>query len=186
MLTHHYNNGTNAEDSWLTYETPLDQLHKDFLKKRNAIYDFHYFIEHNSREELAFLYSRMMDSKGLGEDQSMAYDDPVLYEKQIAQLFEFVTDPQEMIVTELVFSLQSTFGITFDKDTVKDIFQYSMYHPNAILCHVCRKIEWKYTRRYFDDEGVIECCSCHKNKRKRPDTGLLDINFELFDLKKYM
>ncbi len=187
MLTHHYNSGTNAEDSWLTYETPLDHLHKDLLKKKNAIYDFHYFIEHNSLEELAFCYSRMIDSKTCGaeKDAAMAYNDPVQYEKQIAELFEFMIDPQEMIITELVFSLQKTFDIRLDKNTVRDLFQYSMYHPNAILCHVCRKIEWKYTRRYFDDSGVLECCSCHKNKRKRPDTGELDINFEAFDLKKY-
>ena len=195
MLTHYYNNGSNTESSWLPQtEIPLDKLHKDLLKKKNAIYDFQHFLQHNSREELAFCYSKMVASKSCTIDSTheffphveMAYDNPELYEKQIAELFEFMIDPQEMVITEAMFVLKNTFGIQLDHITIKDLYEYSMYHPNAILCHVCRKIDWKHTRRYFHDEGIIECCSCHRNKRKLPDTGELDLNFETFDLQKYI
>jgi hypothetical protein len=194
MLTHYYNNGSNTESVWFAHEIPLDKLHKDLLKKKNEMYDLHYFLQHNSREELAFCYSKMVASKSCTIDSTheffphveMAYDNPELYEKQIAELFEFMIDPQEMVITEAMFVLKNTLGIQLDHITIKDLYEYSMYHPNAILCHVCRKIDWKHTRRYYHDDGIIECRSCHRNKRKLPDTGELDLNFETFDLQKYI
>ncbi len=181
MLTNTYDNRTN-NDCWFDFDIPLEKLHADLLKKKNATYDFHYFVENNSHEELAHCYSMMLASKKCSNA-------PVdfasqLTEEQLAELVEFLLDPQELVVIESMHILR-TMGIQLDKQTWIDMYEFSMWHPNAIVCHVCRKIDWKLTRQYFHDTGILECCSCHKNKRLHPGVGDLDINFDNFDLRLY-
>jgi hypothetical protein len=177
-----YNNRTN-NDCWFDFDIPLEKLHNDLLKKRNVTYDLHYFIEHNSWEEMAHCYSMMLASKNCSNT-------PVdfasqITEEQIAELIEFLLDPQELVVIESMHILR-TMGVQLDKQTWIDMYEFSMWHPNAIVCHVCRKIDWKLTRQYFYDTGILECCACNRNRRKPPETGVLDLNFETFDLKKYI
>ena len=170
---------SSDNSSWFPYEIPPEKLLKDKLKKQSITEDLHYFIQHNSREELAFCYSKMMTSKKCIEDTTherfpdfeMAFYDKELYEKQVGELFEFMIDPQEMLVIEAIYILD-TMGIFLDYESRQDLYDYSMYHPNAIMCHLCRKINWKLTRRYFIDEGILEC-SCGKNRRLYPEVGEL-------------
>jgi len=174
-----YDDGTNQSDSWISTKTTGKICHEDIRKKRTTAYDLHCFIEQNS-SEIPHYYSKMVASKN-GIDSNafeMAFDfDPNVYGDQLAELLQFTVDPQEMLVVEALSALGSM-GIDLNDEVVKDLFQYSLRHPNAIMCHLCRKIHWKHSVKYFCDRGVIECLACGENRRTHPETGKLGINFE--------
>jgi hypothetical protein len=174
-----YDDGTNEQDSWISTKTSGKICHEDIRKKRTTVYDLHCFIEQGS-SEIPHYYSKMVAAKnGINSDIfEMKFDfDPIVYGDQVAELLQFTIDPQEMLVVEALLALESI-GVDFNKDLVEDLFQYSLRHPNAIMCHLCRKINWKHSVKYFYDSGVIECLSCGENRRTHPDTGKLGINFE--------
>ena len=174
-----YDDGTNLRDSWISTKNSGKICHEDIRKKRAAVYDLHCFIEQGS-SEIPHYYSKMVASKN-GIDSNvfdMTFDfDPNVYGDQVAELLQFIVDPQEMLVVEALSALGSM-GVDLHRELVKDLFQYSLRHPNAIMCHLCRKIHWKHSVKYFYDRGIIECLACGENRRTHPETGKLGINFE--------
>jgi len=176
-----YNNGNNIdEESWLP---PQSDKQRNRISQKPSTDDLHYFMSRNSKEEMAYMYSKMMAQRNGGDkvDYDMDYDCPEIYEMQVGEVLQFFIDPQEMVIMEAYYVLSEELGIHLDGLIVKDLYEYSMWHPNAIVCHVCRKIDWTYDQKHFYDAGTISCNACKQNTRQCPEQGRrLDINFETF------
>ena len=177
-----YDNGSNIdEESWLP---PRPDKERNRISNKPSSYDLHYFISRNSKEEIAYMYSKMMMMRGGDKlDYDMDYENLEIYEVQVSEVLQFFIDPQEMVITEAYYVLSEGLGINLDSLLVKDLYEYSMWHPNAVVCHVCRKINWTYEQKHFYDVGAIRCNACKQNNRQCPEEGRrLDINFETFQL----
>lgn len=177
-----YNNGSNIDEkSWLP---PRPDKERNRISNKPLTDDLHYFISRNSKEEIAFMYSKMMILRGGDKlDYDMDYENLEIYEVQVSEVLQFFIDPQEMVITEAYYVLSEGLGIHLDSLLVKDLYEYSMWHPNAVVCHVCRKIDWTYEQKHFYDVGAIRCNACKQNTRQCPEEGRrFDINFETFQL----
>jgi hypothetical protein len=111
-----------------------------------------------------------------------------------AQMLEFMLwtiEPQRMLVLETILCLEAL-GVShlLDASTLRDVFEYSMIHPNAIVCHACRSCRWIFANPAHNNDEFIMCiaphCSARLQRRDRPVNGYLALPYDHFNYKTWL
>jgi hypothetical protein len=112
------------------------------------------------------------------------------YAKQCKEFFEYVIHPQKMIILETISALQAL-GIYhhLDCQSMIDLYEMSMYHPLAVVCQGCRKIDWFYSNNNEMDMGYIMCmtegCPFESRRRDLIDFRMMALPLHGFNLHDF-
>jgi hypothetical protein len=112
------------------------------------------------------------------------------YKQQMQDFFYFSVCPQKCLILEAM-TVMKELGIyhLLDCSTWIDLFEYSMFHPNVVVCQGCRRINFIYNDYKEDDSQHIVCmtygCKYQGRRRDMPMERLLALPLHGFNLKHY-
>jgi hypothetical protein len=80
------------------------------------------------------------------------------YQTQLREVYEFFIDPQVLLILEFIIILQEL-GIYHLLDAMSyiDLYEYSLFHPNAMVCTGCRSINFMYMKETNFTNGFVMC-----------------------------
>jgi hypothetical protein len=193
----------NFDDPMFYTPERIKQLRRGFLARKEAekiffknfhSYSFKTMMYHEMQLEMANLY--LLDRPFLSRKivmnarTKLSQEGTYSYKSQVNDLFKYNVDPQKQVLLGFIWFMQELgVGHVLDCDTLFDIYEMSLYHPNALVCHGCNKIEL-----YFEPAGVhcTEFVMCTNNncvyslqRRDVPSWVSLSLPFEGFNLKTY-
>gem|GEM_PF-4484578 len=117
-------------------------------------------------------------------------EDSLLFKAQMLEFMLWTIDPQRMLVLEAALCLQAL-GVyhNFDASTMTDLFEYSMIHPNAVVCTVCRSCRWIFANPAHNNDEFIMCvaphCPARLQRRDRPLDGYMALPYDNFNYKMW-
>jgi hypothetical protein len=112
------------------------------------------------------------------------------YKEQKRSMFDYFINGQKLIVLDTITCLKEL-GIEhfLDAQTLIDLYEYSMLHPNAVLCHSCRHFDWVYKHAEEEDAEYIMCmnhsCKFAGRRRDVPIDQVIALPFHGFKLYDY-
>lgn len=114
----------------------------------------------------------------------------VLYKAQMLEYFLWALCPQKMVVLEAFFCLQAMSIYHYlDSDTLIDFYEFSLFHPNAVVCSKCRTINWIFGNPSMNNDEFIMCvnvkCEDKLKRKDRRTNGFLALPYENFNLNHY-
>jgi hypothetical protein len=111
-----------------------------------------------------------------------------------AQMLEFllwVIEPQRMLMLETYLCLQEI-GIynQLDVSTLEELYEYSMIHPNALVCFACRSCRWIFANPSRNNDEFVMCiapqCPVRLKRRDRPADTYLALPYDHFNYKLWV
>jgi hypothetical protein len=112
------------------------------------------------------------------------------YKKQMHDFFYYSVCPQKCLVLETMVMMEAM-GLYqhIDCDTWIDLFEFSMFHPNVVVCQGCRSVNFMFNDYKEDDSQHIICltygCEFQGRRRDMPMEKLLALPLHGFNLKHY-
>lgn len=113
------------------------------------------------------------------------------YKVRMMEFFNFTVCPQKTVVLEL-FAILKELGVYhfLDCEDLIAIYQMSMYHPNAVVCHGCRKINWIYHSNDDVEAEYMLCmtpiCRFKAQKRDVPLKASMALPLHGFNLNHFL
>ena len=112
------------------------------------------------------------------------------YKQQMQDFFYYSVCPQKCLILEAMTAMLEL-GLYYQLDcsTWIDLFEYSMFHPNVVVCQGCRTVNFIYNDYKEDDSQHIVCmtygCQYQGRRRDMPMERLLALPLHGFNLKHY-
>jgi len=116
--------------------------------------------------------------------------DSLQFKAQMLEFMLWAIDPQRMVMLETYLCLQHL-GIYqhLDASTLVDFYEYSMIHPNAIVCSACRSCRWIFANPSRNNDEFIMCiaphCPVRLKRRDRPADAYLALPYDNFNYKMW-
>jgi hypothetical protein len=113
-----------------------------------------------------------------------------LFKAQMLEYFLWALCPQKMVVLEAFLCLKELAVYHYlDVDTLIDMYEYSLFHPNAIVCSKCRSINWIFGNPSMNNDEFLMCvnvnCEDKLRRKDRRTNGFLALPFENFNMDHY-
>lgn len=110
-----------------------------------------------------------------------------------AQMLEFmlwVIDPQRMLILEAIFCLQALGVYQYvDASTLIDLYEFSLIHPNAVVCTGCRSCRWIFANPSAKNDEFIMCvnphCPIRLQRRDKPMDCFIALPYDNFNYKMW-
>ena len=118
-------------------------------------------------------------------------EDSLEFKAQMLEFMLWTINPQRMLVLETILCLK-TLGIyhCLDASTIQDVFEYSMIHPNAVVCTVCRSCRWIFANPAHNNDEFIMCvaphCPARLQRRDRPLDAYMALPYDNFNYKMWV
>ena len=112
------------------------------------------------------------------------------YKTQMQNMFNFIVNQQKAVILETFLCLKAL-GIYhhFACEDLIDLYSMSMYHPGAMPCHGCRKVNWVYHQADHYESEYMMCmtpeCPHAPRKRDVPKFAMLAIPMHGFNLQTF-
>ena len=112
------------------------------------------------------------------------------YKQQMQDFFYYSVCPQKCVVLEAMSALKEL-GVyhLLDCSSLIDLYEFSLFHPNVVVCQGCRTVNFMYNDYKEDDSQHITCltygCRFEGRRRDMPMEKLLALPLHGFNLDHY-